>query len=1476
MLKRSARFAASIVIGFAICGVIAFVLIMSITRSEWGMQRVRGIALGWLKDRVQGEVRIGRISGGGLLHGAILHDVSIVGTNKRKFFSVDSAEISYDWRTLLRGDIRMDHVRLYQPNVHLEELPGDTAWNYQYIFQDTTPGRLTPKERKLIMFDDLHVINGSATVLYPLPPVTSPADTARLLTERFGRDLGRVMHFDNLQGRVTRALWESPIEPGRMFEIGDVNGLAFVYKQPVKITGARGRLTMRDSVVTLDFPDVRLPSSHGAVMGRVVMNRGRNVFDIQLDLDNFAFRDMDWLYDKLPAQGGGRGRMRIQTLRRGTLFLAENARLATPGTNVAGSFGIVVGDTTYFTKVDLRASPLDINVIKRMMPNGLPIDGLMMGTVEVKGPLSALEMKGDMKLASKGNTSAVVFAGTVDARNRTIGRNGIKAQVRDFDLGLIHALQPRFTLAGRITGNVDAIPDAGNIRIAADIEHRNGSGAPSSLTGGGLLTGPPGARALEMDWTARYISLDELAVQYPALRGLSGSVSGPLHIAGPLTDLTYRTELLTAGGTLDITGWLRRSGAEPRYGGEGRTSSFALDRFDKRLPTGTVSGRFAFDLGGTAMANANGTVRLDVDSARFGPVPVQHSIVSAHMGDGMLHVDSMVATTPAGDIVGGGSFGLVGGKSGTLQLSMLSESLSGLEADLFGSKSDAAEAPRLAGSIRASASIDGSIFGANVIGTAALRDVVVGPLRARGATLSLNGRMMDSAGTSMHAVAHADTLTGYRHTFRVADLSYDGAGDTAGVSLTGGDADVKRVTLHGHLLRNEQVQSFRLADLTLGGEDPWSLVAPATLSWAHNRLHVDQLTLQSSDSVSNADVVGDLMWNDTIAPMDFHFGLHSVDVGEFLRLAHSDLPGSGNIEGSVHVTGTAANPLLDSDMSVSDLRYGDLRLDRLASTVKYRNQDIETFFDARQKDRRVLSGGGHTPFDLRFRQVAERKLDRPLAMTFTADSLPLALPLGALPGFTDIAGRVDGTVAFNGTTLDPALSGSLDVRDGAATWDASGVHYYGVNGTAKLISDRVVDVLATGRGGVMRRNGRFAGAATDGNAAVSGRLDFTTLTDPGFALKMTATNLLAAKRREADITMSGDMQLNGRYSRPEVTGNVTVEEGSLYLDEVYRRYLVVELDPNLLFNVVDTSLVSVRRVLPVSDNPFLKNLLISNVGVHVNARDAWLRSRDLEVLVGGDLTVAFDRRDADLRMTGSLGVIRGTYNLAYPPLQARRFQVREGTIEFPGTPGIDPNLTITAAYRAPTRNEPLDVIASVTGTLQTPRVRLTSDAQPPISESDLASYLFFGVPSWEVATFGNGSAGLGADLGLRTFAPSVLGYAASGLQTLTQRFGLFDYVGISAADTETGQVALNNAFANFFASTQIDVGRVFFNDVYFGITKRMNNSFPGARIEWRYSPTYTAQIFVEDRFANTPSFGLQREVGFKRVAGFFLFREWGY
>src|SRR5207253_35959 len=226
------------------------------------------------------------------------------------------------------------------------------------------------------------------------------------------------------------------------------------------------------------------------------------------------------------------------------------------------------------------------------------------------------------------------------------------------------------------------------------------------------------------------------------------------------------------------------------------------------------------------------------------------------------------------------------------------------------------------------------------------------------------------------------------------------------------------------------------------------------------------------------------------------------------------------------------------------------------------------------------------------------------------------------------------------------------------------------------------------------------------------------------------------------------------------------------------------------------------------------------------------------------------------------------------------------------TPGLDPNLNIVAVYRVTTaQGDPLNIQANVTGTLQSPQVTLTSDAQPAISESDLVSYLMFGRPTYQLAASeraaagatsraGATAAGLG-NLAYRFISPSLLGYAATGLENFAQTLGL-DYVAITSAEVAQSPIGTGNLFSGILAGSQVELGRYLNDNLFLAFTQRLAGAntgtarTPGVRLEWRLQPEYTLELFAEDRFARTPSFGLESTAEAKRVYGLFLFREWGY
>ena len=150
----------------------------------------------------------------------------------------------------------------------------------------------------------------------------------------------------------------------------------------------------------------------------------------------------------------------------------------------------------------------------------------------------------------------------------------------------------------------------------------------------------------------------------------------------------------------------------------------------------------------------------------------------------------------------------------------------------------------------------------------------------------------------------------------------------------------------------------------------------------------------------------------------------------------------------------------------------------------------------------MLFADGAIPLNLAFVPVARRRLAEPLHFTMRADSIPATFLTGFVGGFSDVRGRLDGTLLATGTTVQPQLVGSLAIRAGAGYWDVSGVRYGDVEGTLRIEQSRA---------------GRLDAklAANGGTATVTGGIDFKRLSDPHFDLSVRAENFLAARRRAA-------------------------------------------------------------------------------------------------------------------------------------------------------------------------------------------------------------------------------------------------------------------------------------------------------------------------------------------------------------------------
>jgi translocation and assembly module TamB len=1473
-------------VGVALAAVIVLLALLYLTRTEAGVERAGQYVVERIRGSVEGELEVERVRSRGLLRGVTLDGLRITGPDGRLFLQADSARLAYRIRTLMGGDISFHSLTLYRPEIHLELLPDRDEWNFQIIF----PEDPDPVEDNIVLIEDVTLHDGFVAIRMPWEPTTPDADISRLTIEDVPGGQVRTVRFEALNGRMPRIVWQAPEVEGRSVDIATLSARAYLWDEAAEILELQGRVTMRDSVVAFRMPHVRLPDSDLSALGRVVLGADGFHYDVEVQGDRVRLRDFQWLYPALPDDGGGSLRFRVQTRERGNiLWLAEDARLSAPGTELAGSFGVVTGDTLYFANVSLRASPLNLELIQRLLPMELPIEGLLIGTVEVDGPIAALRTRGDMRYRSAATgaaESAIRWSGRIRAGPKPAA-HGLEVTVRALDLGQVARYAPGLRLRGVASGRVrlDGSLAAGlqmDGHLALDHD-----GLRSAVHGTGSILAAPGTSDLDLQFDAEPVVLTLLAQQYPALGRLAGAVDGPVRVTGSLHDLRVDADLRTPAGALYLDGHLAVDGGVPRYRARGQVAEFRLDRLLDGIPETALTGGFDVTGAHLALDSLQATVALDLIASRVAGVDVHRGRFRAAVTGGMARVDSLSLLSSVGRLAATGTFGLVPGAHGELDVRVLAESLTPLEPLLFsGPVPDdvALTGPRVAGSLFASGTITGSVSEWRAGGEVQGRELVY-----QGAKLSRGRADLAWDGSGFTLVATMDSLSSGQRLAPTVRTEVRYADELGSVVLYASGLGAQELELEGGFRWSDAALLLRLESLALAtGEGLWGLDVPVAARLGRDGLSIDDLVLRRAASGARLRVAGVLPWRQAdetaTLPAAMTVDLEGASLAEVVVLGQRDLDLVGDLTVGLRLTGTALAPTLEGTVISRAFRYGDAVLDSVAGSVAYRDRLLTGMLEGWRQGKVILAADAAVPIDLALTERDTRLADRPAHIRMRAQGMPVALIAFLLPGLRQVEGVLDGVVTLGGAATGLAvggqpmeLSGELKLSRGAALVGPLNVRYRDIQATATM-----------GEGTRVHLDARLR--SDQGAAAVRGTVELARLRDPAFDLALSAQRLDASRRRDVVAIADGEVRLTGRYTEPVLSGGVRVLAGEMNLDELLRRYHIVQLDTSL-FSLFDPGTL-VYRVRP--SNPFLANL--SAAGLTVTAeRNVWLRSRELNVEVAGSLDVAFDRRVNDVRLTGTMQALRGSYQLqVLERLPARRFDVRDGTVEFAGTPGLDPNIDITASARIRrAQGDPLDVMASVTGTLQRPRVRFSSESDPPVSETDIASFLLFGRSTLElsqaetdvVASMREGMLGLAR--------PMFLGLASTQLHQAAANLGLpVDYLALTAPEYGFGdysQVMSAHGGFGVLQGTQLEAGFYAHPDVFvlgsftpfaralgtFAETESLFHPRWGARIEWRFRPTWTMEVYWEDRYARTPSFSFD-QIHDRTAGGMSVFREWGY
>lgn len=1324
MRRRLAHFV--FVTGFGTLGLVAG-LLAALTIAPTG-RRLLARTVTALSERVfRGHLEIGDV-GGTFLTGLDLHDVVLTDSAGAMVASFPRLQVRYLLANLLAGRFDFASVTADRPVIHLVR-HRNGRMNYEEVLhlgEGTGTGR-----PPLIEFHNLRLRDATLTLRLPWNPPAGATprqrDSALAFDRAFpGREvvdgpegLEQVRRFDSLALGLARLTISTPNRDPLTMEI-DTLGVR-VSDPGVRVMQAHGRARVNGDSLVFEFTRGALPNSALQGAGAVTWPEGPLLFDFGMRFSQLDLVDLRWVSPDFPPLTG-----RADVVARSmgpdrTEYQIDGLHIGNDTTRVDGAL-VAIADRHRGLGVrdmDVMLSRFDLEDARPYLDT-LPLRGNLSGRLAGNGFLTDLDLTMDVQLADIGVPDVAMsrFAGRghllMGGAEGLIFRDFALAS-SDVDLRTVQLMTPSVTLEGRarLVGTLQG--PWKDVTFTGTAWHQDGDRSESAVAGWVRLDTRTVVTAFDGDLTLDSLSFEGIRRGYPTLPSL-GSIRGTVRLEGTLERMRLDADVVGEVGVLRVQGMA--TAVPPLWGGDSLHITF------RRLDLHALRGLGPrTDLQGAVVINGSiDTLRApdgDISGAlgpgRIAAFRLDTAVARLSVVDSLLTVDTLAVEWARGALDVHGTLGWALPHEGVLILGARVDSLGGFDSLLvsaLGLAPDSA-AERLGGSAQLDLTLSGALDSLVASGFANAGEVRFRGSRVNSASSTVG--WLGGARPRLSVELVADTIGVLGLVATNVRVGASGYADSLDWSTAFERGDVSALGAAGRYIASGDRRTFLLDTASLALADHlWRLRAPASASLSDSGLALTPLRLATTDGSGAVAVTGTVPGEQ---PGNLRLDLYGLSLRDVAGVLRGDTAGvSGTLGADLEVSGTRRAPIIQGTASLGDGVFGDFRAPFVQGILHYEARRLEGNLSIWKTGQRILGVEVALPLDLAFAAVPSRQVDGPLSIRARADSLDL----GTLEAFTTRVRRMSGVLSLDvqvqGTWDAPRLAGFLDVRDGQGTVPDLGVRYTTIAGHGRFGGDSLaLDSLL------------LRSAPDSGTLRATGGIRFTSLTDPTLNLAFVARQF-----RATDITGfltlvgSGRMRLTGPTTRPTLTGTATADRGVLYFADLVTKD-VVDLDDPEFRDLLDQRFERLLQRGYRSRNPFLDSLRVENFVVRLG-ESVWLRSNEANIQLAGEVRV--DKLRREYRVDGKLEAVRGNYTLAIGPVR-RDFQVQKGTVRFLGTPDLNADLDIQAEHTV----RPLDggndipVIARITGTLVEPKLQLTSDVLPPISETNLVSYLMFRRPA---------------------------------------------------------------------------------------------------------------------------------------------------
>ena len=301
---------------------IVVLALATLTRTQWGHEKIRKFAEGRLNKAIKGKLYIGRI-GGSLLGGVVVDSLELRDLDDSLFLAAGRVSASFNVADFLDMRIALRDVTMERAVVHIDIDSAGTV-NFRKIFPPGPPGppRITRAWGDYFALRNTEFRNFTLQVRMPWHPDTSARGVRRdsliaYALSRKDKEIRRVpwgyqqtLRWTDGGLSLDSARLDDRGPGGRTISIRnlDLNG----FDPPFNFRNMRGVARMQADSLFVDFPHFDLPASTGSGKGKVSWGRGPIRYDLTIVGDSVSLSDINWVYPTLPKTGGGKLNLAIR------------------------------------------------------------------------------------------------------------------------------------------------------------------------------------------------------------------------------------------------------------------------------------------------------------------------------------------------------------------------------------------------------------------------------------------------------------------------------------------------------------------------------------------------------------------------------------------------------------------------------------------------------------------------------------------------------------------------------------------------------------------------------------------------------------------------------------------------------------------------------------------------------------------------------------------------------------------------------------------------------------------------------------------------------------------------------------------------------------------------------------------------------------------------------------------------------------